>query len=537
MFSRTGFWGWAAMLASLALVSAVVGDNPSADSCKPGQLTVSKETTYFTEPLREDGTVDYIAALNAKFGEGVTPENNAAVLLLRAIGPGYIPDSVGDDVLERMGVGELPPDGDYLPFWGEWNTEPDSFEEYQSLTKRPWRSEDSPDSAAAIEDNGKLLDTICRAANRPRCFFPLVRNHDAGGMIQPASPLLGATRNAARWLLARAMLRLGENRPTEAWADILAVHRLARLVGTDGFLFNYLVALSLEGEACTAGRELALSARLSAGRLRRCIEELNAIGPEYGLRDILDSNERCFGLDYALCFRSDALAMLARLEDVDDIIGVQWRRHKAEPQQIAPFFEPVCWDETLRLYNSRIDSLVEAGGKPTWAQRREAMAEWELARDELKAELDAGVQRTGGLAQYLRPPNDLSPHNLRRHSRRVGLFLSFPTADEAFDFQYSRAFEIDTTQRADFRMYKLVFAAAAYRAERGAYPPKPAELVPDYLDELPPDPFTDEPFRYERTDDGFLLYSVGPSMTDHGGSEDEEQGHDDIVIRVPFAEE
>src|SRR5690349_1892802 len=48
-------------------------------------ITVSKETTYFTEPLRPDGLVDYPAIINAKLSAGVTPETNAVTLLIRLV--------------------------------------------------------------------------------------------------------------------------------------------------------------------------------------------------------------------------------------------------------------------------------------------------------------------------------------------------------------------------------------------------------------------------------------------------------------------
>ena len=54
------------------------------------RVTVSKETTYFTEPLREDGYPDYVAALNRRMSEGVTPENNAVALWWQAMGPSEI---------------------------------------------------------------------------------------------------------------------------------------------------------------------------------------------------------------------------------------------------------------------------------------------------------------------------------------------------------------------------------------------------------------------------------------------------------------
>lgn len=47
------------------------------------EVRVSEQTTRITEPLREDGYPDYVAALNEICGTGVTADNNAAVLFAR----------------------------------------------------------------------------------------------------------------------------------------------------------------------------------------------------------------------------------------------------------------------------------------------------------------------------------------------------------------------------------------------------------------------------------------------------------------------
>jgi hypothetical protein len=68
---------------------------------------------------------------------------------------------------------------------------------------------------------------------------------------------------------------------------------------------------------------------------------------------------------------------------------------------------------------------------------------------------------------------------------------------------------------------KLALAAIAlerYRLAHGEFPEKLEQLVPQFLAAVPPDPMTNQPFHYKRTDDGwFLLYSVGPDGKDDGG--------------------
>jgi hypothetical protein len=88
------------------------------------------------------------------------------------------------------------------------------------------------------------------------------------------------------------------------------------------------------------------------------------------------------------------------------------------------------------------------------------------------------------------------------------------------------------------------FALAAYRADRGQYPRRLAELHPKYLAEMPKDLFTDAEFRYRREGTGYLLYSLGPNGEDEGGRSrhddvppDQEPDYDadDIAVRVPAA--
>jgi len=63
-----------------------------------------------------------------------------------------------------------------------------------------------------------------------------------------------------------------------------------------------------------------------------------------------------------------------------------------------------------------------------------------------------------------------------------------------------------------------VLATMRYQKEQGKYPDSLDELVEvDYLDDLPTDPFADKPLVYKKTDDNFILYSVGLNFIDDSG--------------------
>src|SRR5258707_15596224 len=93
-------------------------DDAKSDAPKPtkgrGTFTISKETTYFVKPLDKDGYVDYVAALNERLREGVTAENNANVLIWRALGPHPEGATLSAEFFKWFGTDPPPQKGDYF---------------------------------------------------------------------------------------------------------------------------------------------------------------------------------------------------------------------------------------------------------------------------------------------------------------------------------------------------------------------------------------------------------------------------------------
>ena len=80
-------------------------------AAKPRPLiTVSKETTYLTEPLTKDGFVDYAQTIDDDYRKGVTPENNFAVVLWQTFGPGEIDAEFREQMLEKLGIDSVSKD-------------------------------------------------------------------------------------------------------------------------------------------------------------------------------------------------------------------------------------------------------------------------------------------------------------------------------------------------------------------------------------------------------------------------------------------
>ncbi|MBM4029327.1 MAG: hypothetical protein FJ280_28615 [Planctomycetes bacterium] len=105
-----------------------------------------------------------------------------------------------------------------------------------------------------------------------------------------------------------------------------------------------------------------------------------------------------------------------------------------------------------------------------------------------------------------------------------------------------QAIEQELTETAQLAVAHTALAVERYRLAWGRLPGSLEDLVPDYLQETPRDPFDGSPLRYRRLKPGFVVYSVGPDETDHGGKErasakERKAGEThDLVFRVERSE-
>jgi hypothetical protein len=67
------------------------------------------------------------------------------------------------------------------------------------------------------------------------------------------------------------------------------------------------------------------------------------------------------------------------------------------------------------------------------------------------------------------------------------------------------------------RCGSVALAAERYRLEHRRWPDDLKPLVPQFLREVPVDPFDGMPLRFLRLNDGLEVYSIGPDMQDNGG--------------------
>ena len=116
-------------------------------------------------------------------------------------------------------------------------------------------------------------------------------------IIDMRGPLLGAGRDAARALSIRAMWHLHEGRPEEAWQDIFALYRLARLLGNGQTLVEIAVGMAVDRIAHQACQSYLRSGSLTAEQARRAERDLASLPNWNSTANAINRGERMIYLD------------------------------------------------------------------------------------------------------------------------------------------------------------------------------------------------------------------------------------------------
>jgi hypothetical protein len=85
---------------------------------------------------------------------------------------------------------------------------------------------------------------------------------------------------------------------------------------------------------------------------------------------------------------------------------------------------------------------------------------------------------------------------------------------------FEKVVKASVRNQAWLRCAYVGLAVERYRQAHHRWPDSLAALAPEFLHDLPSDPYNGSPLKYRRLDDGVVIYSVGPDGQDDGGKLD-----------------
>ncbi len=491
------------------------GKSDRKSSSLRGKITIGRETTYLTEPIDKDGNVDYGTAVNGRLRKDVTSENNANVLIWKAIGPRAEGTTMCPEFFQAMGMTPPPEKGDCFLRDYEFvkqalPVDADPEETYflnesmtegiKGATQRPWIAKEYPIVASWLKANEKPLLLITEASKREKFYNPLLSHKD--GKLAPRQvsfPVHGLDtyREIGAALVARALLHTAEGNVEAAWQDFLTCHRLGRLVARGGTVCEGLCGLTIDNQAAQAALAFLERTKPDAKRIATYLRDLQALPPLPNVSEKMDLTERC------------AFLQLVRIVEEDRPKGL-FTSYGEKPFGYGDanyaFLVGVDWDPALSAMNVWFDRMVGAMKEPDRATKLKKFAEIDKdyldLKDKVKNPLTFAV---------------LPLANSKEKGRIVGDYVTWqlllPYRKIQNDWDKSQQIHDNT---------RIAFALAAYRGDTGHYPKDLSELSPKYLKEIPNDIFSSEPLIYRPTAAGYHLHSVGPD------------GQDDIAIEMPL---
>src|SRR5262249_280178 len=178
-------------------------------------------------------------------------------------------------------------------------------------------------------------------------------------------------REVASALAIRAMLRVGEGKLDEAWQDLLACHRLGRLVARGATLIEGLVGIALEHVASAADLAYLERANLTAKQFQDRLKDLQGLPAMPLMADPVDVGERIMYLDTLEVIRRRGSAFLEQLAPrMEGPAGGPPKKPKAEELKALAMID---WEPALRNGNRWYDRMVGALRLKDRADREKAL--------------------------------------------------------------------------------------------------------------------------------------------------------------------
>ncbi len=503
----------------LTLLSSAVHAQDQTQPAAATALEIGPDTTVYKGPLREDGTVDYAAALNHELSEGVTNENNAYVALLDIMPVMQWDKEYRENLYTKLNLPR--PKGDeptrFTPFDKYFaNLEPDQSKRkdlHQRALEKPWTKNELPHVAEWLAINDKALHALKNAVQRKRYWAPLITD---GQLVDVLLPHLGDQGDLARALAIRANLRLDRGQLEAAWDDVPTLKRLARLPGHEPVIISGLVGASINALSINVACEIFREDRLTPTQARQFAADIKTL-------PAMPSPRRWIGGERFMVL--DLLQQLfvhpgqSREGMIFQSLALQPISKDTRKRLWTYLAEGLAVNHALRRWNAVNDKMLKVMRTPSFPRMLDQLKKVE---QQIDARL-MKVRNGDGLVQEL---GSLPPS---KRQQRVVEYLTDVLASLEVPAQISA---IKATARSQTLedLERVALALATYRTEHGNYPASLEALTPNYLDQLPQDPFAEAPLRYKREKDAIVIYSIGYDFEDNGGNAD--AGDGDIAIRL-----
>ena len=503
--------------ASLAVGIQWMGFSAAAIAAEPAGLPEGLVLKKPEMPKAAQGT---LRTLNERLAKDLKPEDNAGVLLVQAFGEGAFDEDLGTDTLDMMGITKVSKTGPRFIFADEYveklGTIPEEQLRIESLrlqekflpaSEKPWTQADYPTAAAFLDFNAKALELIIAASNKPRYYVPLITVDEPPRLLSASLAIERRIPFISRVLTARAMLRSASGDMAGAMDDLVACHKLARLLA-NGSPFDVSIAKAhlIDAIACRGEVALLETGKLAGKAAAEYQKRLAEIPPLPTAEIAADVGERAILRQELEFVKSDQNSVRSFFEPLDDE-----EFKKLEGKRLAAIDWEAVFAEADRIQDRVVKALATRDRK-SQTEQFEALdadfAAWEKSADDVTKTLGETLDK-----------------DAKKGSRFIGESMAMSLRP-----LYRQRRLTDDRARVRRDMVEIGLALAIYRDKHGEYPSALTDLVNSgLLTSIPLDAHTDKPYEYKASEKNRAhLVSWGANTVDDAGKD----FNDDQILQL-----
>jgi len=397
--------------------------------------------------------------------------------------------------------------------------------------QRPWIAKENPELASWLKANEKPLALVMEAIKRTQYFSPLVpvkTEKGSSGLIGALQTGTYKSRELANALVARAMLGVGQGANDKSWQDLLACHRLGRLVERGPTLIDGIVGIGIDRAASKADLAFIERTKLNAKQFEMCLRDVQKLPAMSGLAGKVDLACRFEFLDNVIMMDREGLNSL------EDLVAKALQKDpNALPRAILA---NTSLDPAFKYGNHWYDRMGAAYREKDRGLRQKKLEQIDEEIKILKPDWEKELKQLRTDVKKLQDegahPEAVLKLVTERSMKLIGTVVFALSVPSVSKLQNSW-----DGVRQNQENVTLAFALEWYQRDNRRYPQKLEDLAPKYLKEIPLDIFSRKPLIYRPSEKGYLLYSVGYSGKDEGGRtlEDDPIGWN-ISVRMPLPE-
>lgn len=500
----------------------VAAQDPSAEPTQAAQAkrlyTISKETTYFTGPLKPDGSIDFIAAVNDHFSKRITAESNAARIIVPLLDP--LCWSTADQrnmTLIRLGLDpeEFPPEDTlHGTIAGDRELQPTEEEflrQYVSAIGKTWTDDDFPLVAEWLAENEAKLERIVEGAQRSQYFVPLPTIEEADGFWPVLMDPTDGIRNLVRTFSIRAHYHFSLGQWQKSWDDLLTIKRISEHFARGPMMIDSLTAYGFYGIACGDAVEFISNADQDVDweKLLQSWE----INPVANLKDGFEIGERAY-IGFIICEimqQPDAIGRSFEYSDIGGPAEGEEAFAKLKQLQLQQAFEngEIRLDDALRLSNQYFDQAVAASESNNVSERNA-----ELRKLNSLLGIDAVSPKEPEIDRVLTADS----------KNRSQVYAKALVAQ--FTATVPSVIRIENIRRGSQHVVKLALAARVFQKRNGKLPGSLNDLKDLVSGTTLVQPLTGDPIGFKVMEHEIVIYHWSHDGFDDGGDVDSDRPKD-----------